>query len=314
MPTLIGTKTARPSRNTNTPSVSIRVKPSGGSGGVAGVCSAGRPNWKRLGRGGGGSWTSAPFGSYSISRTVSAWIGTATTPLRRRRCDFCGAGEPRAHVRDFFVQCGDDLEIGRLRRARDVGGVARLDRTVADLGHPCAEHPVWHRVDRDRGRLFERDRRNIGFIHLELGFDDGHVGNSEQDGSGIVHRPDDDVLAFLDVAARDDAVHWRHDDDLAEGVARRREAGFFLFDLLFARPDFLLTRLELCFADGDVVLRALERFPRGQPFLPEFILSLEVLPRQLERRARLFDGCVRLLQRGPGGSDVRFAALQLTFE
>ena len=54
--------------------------------------------------------------------------------------------------------------------------------------------------------LHERD---VGFVDFDLGLDHRHVGDRQQHGAGVVHRADDDVLAFFDVAPRDDAVERR---------------------------------------------------------------------------------------------------------
>ena len=83
-------------------------------------------------------------------------------------------------------------------------------------------------------------RRDVGLVDLDLGLDQRHVGDGQQHRAGVVHRADDRRLALLDVAAGDDAVHRRGDDDLGQVVPRRRQAGLLLLDLLFLCLDLLL--------------------------------------------------------------------------
>src|SRR5438093_310910 len=114
-----------------------------------------------------------------------------------------------------------------------------LNRTVADLGDLAAERLVMHRVDGDLGRLVEHDGWDVRFVDLYLRFDHRHVGNRQQHRAGIVHRPDDDVLALLDVATGHDAIHRGGGDDLAQVVARGLELSLLLQDLLLARLNVL---------------------------------------------------------------------------
>ena len=53
--------------------------------------------------------------------------------------------------------------------------------------------------------------RDVGLVDLDFRLDDRHVGERQQHGAGVVHRADDRGLAFLDVAAGDDAVDRRLD-------------------------------------------------------------------------------------------------------
>ena len=76
---MTGANTARPSRSTNTPSVSFRSCPGGGSFDAESVGSTAFPRRRREEL---SSRTMLPFGSKSISRTVSAWMGTDTTFFR----------------------------------------------------------------------------------------------------------------------------------------------------------------------------------------------------------------------------------------
>ena len=101
----------------------------------------------------------------------------------------------------------------------------RLDRAVADLGHLAGERLVRHRVDRDLRDLAELHVRDVGLVDVDFRLDDRHVGDRQQHRAGVVHRADDDGLAFLDVAARDDAVDRRLDAHLAQVVARALGGG-----------------------------------------------------------------------------------------
>ena len=106
--------------------------------------------------------------------------------------------------------------------------------------------------------------------------------------AGVVHRADDGGLALFDAAAGDQAVHRRRDDDLIQVVARRRQARLFLLDALLVCFDVLRRAAsEIRLANGDLVLRSLEVLLRRQSFLPEVLLTLQVLARELEVRARL---------------------------
>ena len=57
-----------------------------------------------------------------------------------------------------------------------------------------------------------------------------HVGERQQHRAGVVHRADHRRFAFLDVAARDDAVDRRFDADLAQVVAGALERRALLVD------------------------------------------------------------------------------------
>src|ERR1041385_5888960 len=152
--------------------------------------------------------------------------------LARRRRDLGGAGEAGTHIRHRVVDRHDHLEVRGLPlpRGRRLRG-CRLNRTVADVGDAPLEHVVGYRVDRHHRGLSDSDVRNIGLVHLDLRLDGRHVRDREQHRPRVVHRADDDVFTFLDVAPRDDAVHRRGDGDLTEVVARGGKAGLFLLDL-----------------------------------------------------------------------------------
>ena len=71
---------------------------------------------------------------------------------------------------------------------------------------------------------------------------------------------------------------------------------FLLLDLLLARRDLLLTRLQVRLAKRDVVLGPLERFACRQTVLREILLPLERLLREIERGPCLLDGRSRLVE------------------
>src|SRR3989442_782920 len=154
------------------------------------------------------------------------------------RRDLGGAREAGTHVRHLLFERDHDLEIGCLPLPRGLRP-RLLNRTVADLGDLAPERLVMHRVDGDLGRLVEHDGWDVRFVDLYLRFDHRHVGNRQQHRAGIVHRPDDDVLALLDVATGHDAIHRGGDDDLAQVVARGLELSLLLQDLLLARLNVL---------------------------------------------------------------------------
>ena len=146
--------------------------------------------------------------------------------------------------------------------------------------------------------------------------------------AGVVHRADDGRFTLFDVAAGDDPVHRRLDDDLRHVVAGRRQARLLLLDLLFARFDFLLPRGDLLLAPldvglshGDLVLRALERLAVVRPSFHRSCWRFRFCCDEFEGGLRLLAGCLRrgdadarLSQARLGGGDGRLAALQLPFE
>jgi hypothetical protein len=113
--------------------------------------------------------------------------------------------------------------------------------------------------------------------------------NRQQHGAGVVHRADHGRFALFDVPARDQAVHRRGDDHLAQVVFRGGEARLFLLDLLLARLDLLLARAQVGFARGQLVLGALQRLLGREPVLPQLLLALEVLPGEIEVDVGRFD-------------------------
>ena len=150
-----------------------------------------------------------------------------------------------------------------------------LNRAVADLGDVALERPVGNRVDRDLRLLAELHVRDVGLVDLDLGLDHRHVGQRQQHRAGVVHRADDGRFAFLDVAARDDAVDRRFDADLAEIVARaleRRRAPDRCGSP--ARRPACSRSCSADSADFDVVLGLLERLARRQLLAPEILLAL----------------------------------------
>jgi len=144
-----------------------------------------------------------------MSRTVNAWMGTATTSVREAvvisavhvnpgRTSGTGSSMVTTTLSWWPAPCW--LQPGR---------GACLDWAVANLGDVTLERSVWYRVDGHDCGLAERDRRDVGLVHFDFGLDERHVGNGQQHRAGVVHRADDHVFTFFDVPAGDDAVHRR---------------------------------------------------------------------------------------------------------
>ena len=84
---------------------------------------------------------------------------------------------------------------------------------------------------------------------------------------------------FVEQFARD---HGCRDDDLIQVVARRRQASLFLLDALLVCFDVLRPGPEIRLANGDLILGFLEVLLRRQSFLPEVLLTLQILARELQ--------------------------------
>jgi hypothetical protein len=170
--------------------------------------------------------------SNNISRTVDGLNRHRDRVLAGCGGDLGRARKARAHVRHVLVQRNGHLEVGGLRcigiRRR------RLNGTVPDLGDMSAKRPIGGRVNRDFGLLAERDERDVRLVHFDLGFDHRHVGDRQQHRPGLFMVPTMTFSPSSMFSPRDDAFHRGRDDDLAQVVARRREACCFLLDLLFA--------------------------------------------------------------------------------
>ena len=208
--------------------------------------------------------------------------------------DLGRAREPRADVRHVLVEHDDHFEVGRLLIGRRLTG--RLNRAVADFRHVPLEGPVGNRVDRDFRDLPELDVRNVGFVDLDFGLDDRHVGDRQQHRAGVVHRADDGRLPLLDVPARDDAGDRRFDPHFAEIELRAGELRAILPEPHLLRAHLLLALGKRRLREADVVLRSFERFARGELLLPQLLLALEILLRDRQLHASGFDRLPRLFE------------------
>ena len=131
---------------------------------------------------------------------------------------------------------------------------------------------------------------------------------------GVVHRSDDGGLSLFDAAAGHQTVHGCRDDDLIQVVARRRQARLFLLDALLVCFDVLRPGPKIRLANSDLILRFLEVLLRRQSFLPEVLLTLQILARELQVCAALLDGRARPEQGRLGGGNTGLSALQLSLE
>jgi len=93
------------------------------------------------------------------------------------------------------------------------------------------ERPAGERVDGDVGGLAQGDVDDVGLVDLDLGGDDGHVGEGHQGGSLGVLDTDDDGLAFAHGDVGDQAVEWRAADGLVEGIEVGALAGLGLVEV-----------------------------------------------------------------------------------
>ncbi len=220
MPVLIASKTALPSRTTNTPSTSLRSWP----GLSSAACT---PPGRRRG---------AP----GVDRLRGRWRPCRRAPSRARsspesappgRCPAIAVVISAVQVKpgrtfgNLAFDLQRHLEVGRLRGGRLSRG---LNRAVADFGDPGGERLAGHRVDRDLGHLTDLHVGNVGLVDFDFRFDHRHVGHLEQHGSGVVHGADHRRFTLLDVAAGDDAVDRRFDPDLAQVGPGVLERGRFL--------------------------------------------------------------------------------------
>ena len=82
---------------------------------------------------------------------------------------------------------------------------------------------------------FELDVDDVGLIDLDLGGDDGHVGEGHDGGASGVLDADDDGLAFTDGDVGDEAIKGGAADGLVEGVVVGALAGDGLVDVAALR-------------------------------------------------------------------------------
>ena len=157
--------------------------------------------------------------------------------------------------------------------------------------------------------LSELDVRDVRLVDFDFRLNHRHVGDRQQHGAGVVHRADDGRLAFLNVPARDDAGDRRLDAHLAQIELRARELRAIL-----SEPHFLRAHLLLAFGEGrlrepHVVLRAFQRFARGELLLPQLLLAFQILLRDGQLHPRRLDALPRLLEAGLIGLQRGLAAL-----
>ena len=241
--------------NTNTPSISLRVWP----GLSSAACAAAASGAAALGAwpsGRAARARSGPSGRTPVRARPSP-ESAPTAPVARRGRDSAEQVKPGTHFRNLLVELHRHLEVRRLlsgwRRAPSCWiGLLPISVTLpVNVWSGSASIVIL-------ADLADLHRRDVGLVDFDLRLDDRHVGERQQLRAGVVHRADDDVFAFLDVAARDDAVERRQQRHLPQvvlaGVERRR----FLLDHLFARPD-LRTR-----APRSSVSRTFSSIPPGR--------------------------------------------------
>ena len=144
--------------------------------------------------------------------------------------DLSGGGKAGAKVVEMFagelVEGDDDLEVlglfgaGGGLRGGDAGGAQQ--GLVADFGDVAFEGAAGEGIDGDVGGLAELDVDDVGLVDLDLGGDDGHVGERHQGGALGVLDADDDGFAFADGDVGDEAVKGGAADGLVEGVELAR--------------------------------------------------------------------------------------------
>jgi hypothetical protein len=159
------------------------------------------------------------------------------------------------------IEGDDDLEVlgflgaGGALAGGDAGGAEQ--RLVADLGDVALEDAAGERVDGDVGGLAELDVDDVGLVDLDLGGDDGHVGEGHQGRAFGVLDADDHGLALADGDVGDEAVEGSAADGLVEGVEVGSLAGDGLIDLAALESVWALAWASAACAgpggDGDVV-------------------------------------------------------------
>ena len=120
------------------------------------------------------------------------------------------------------VQGHDDLEVlglfgaGGALRGGEAGGAEQ--GLVADFGDVALEGTAGKGVNGDVGGLAKRDVDDVGLVDLDLGGDDGHVGEGHQGGAVGVLDADDYGFALADGDIGDEAVEGGAADGLVEGI------------------------------------------------------------------------------------------------
>ncbi len=116
-------------------------------------------------------------------------------------------------------------------------GARRAPPGLSDPRHDPRKRRVGQGIDEDARRLPGTDPHDIGFIHVGEDFHRREIGQREDHGAGIVHRPRHHVLPGLDVQGRHDSVHRREEYGLAEILLPLREAGLRAADLFLRGLD-----------------------------------------------------------------------------
>ncbi len=121
-----------------------------------------------------------------------------------------------------MIEGDDDLEVLGFFNAGGglAGGLAggAQQGLVADLGDVALEDLAGEGVDGNVGGLAEPDVDDVGFVDLDLGGDDGHVGDGHEGGALGVLDAFDDGFAFANGLIGDDAVEGGDGDGAAEHV------------------------------------------------------------------------------------------------
>ena len=146
-----------------------------------------------------------------------------------RSRDFRGGGKAGAQLVVGLIESDDDFEVlGFLDAA---GGLAGGDAggaqegLVADLGDVAFEDFAGQSIDGDVGFLAVLDVDDVGFVDLDLGGDDGHVGEGHQGGALGVLDALDDHFALADGLIGDDAVEGSDGDGAIQKVLVDLEVG-----------------------------------------------------------------------------------------
>ncbi len=156
---------------------------------------------------------------------VRAWMGSESTLVLCAVVILAVQESPGRSSSEGIVERDDHLEVlgffgagGGLRGGHAGGAQQRL---IADQGDVALEDLVGQRVDGDFSRLAELHVHDVGFIHLDLGGDDAHVGEGHQRGTFGVLDAFDDGFAFAEGLVGHDAVKGRDGDGAVEQVLIR---------------------------------------------------------------------------------------------
>ena len=154
-----------------------------------------------------------------------------------------------------MIEGDDDLEVlclfgaGGALAGGDSGGAEQ--GLIADLGDVAFEDPAGQGIDGDVGGLVESDIDDVGLVDLDLGGDDGHVGEGHEGGALGVLNADDDGLAFADGNVGDEAVEGSAADGLVEGIVVGALAGDGLVDVAALGVGLRLGLGKCCLALGE---------------------------------------------------------------